>query len=150
MPLISDTRTRRKAGEGWVQDLQHMADELAGLKYKEAQQIEANAGLPWGSSKINTKDALARADEYEAPHDLSQWTDAQLVKAAVDAVKMREHAWTSGQWSPQTAATPHPQAAPAPVMAAAEAPAPQSPPEPVQSNFGPPPSVPGNPPAPAL
>lgn len=125
MPLMSDQRVRRREGEGFVQQLQAAADQLAEQKVDEARLLSQAAGLPWGSERVGETDALARIDEYEAPDKVKavdELTDAQVVRAAIDAVRRRERALKSGKWTPGPqvgALAPQPEApAAAPPVAA--------------------------------
>src|SRR3990167_6718363 len=99
MPLLSSRKVAdREAKQGLTRELQDAGIEAAQLAVENAKMITVILGAPWGARHLTQDESRAYLDAYEDPakvETVRKWTDAQLVKAALDAVKMRSEEYTS-------------------------------------------------------
>lgn len=84
-----------KLQEGFVPELQILVDELTGRVMDRHKAIQDASGPPWGSEKITNEEALARMAQYDDPskaETFSKMSNSTLVKAAMQAIKLRKAA----------------------------------------------------------
>ena len=93
MSLLSSRKVAdREAKQGLTRELQDAGTEAAHLAVENAKMIAAILGAPWGARHLTQDESRAYLDAYEdlaKIETVRKWTDAQLVKAVLDAVKLR-------------------------------------------------------------
>lgn len=110
-------KLRKREGEGFNRELQEFADIAAEDALRQIRMVSAQAGAPFGAVKLGEDEQILRMNDWEDAakyeKNIAQMTNADLVRATVQAVNLRKKWMAEGKWSPATdAPAPYDQASP--------------------------------------